>query len=41
MSIEKLSFVVTPEKDTIVQQVVDNLSAELDFLLLDESQKKD
>jgi len=34
MSIEKLSFVVTPEKDTIVQQVVDNLSAELDFLLL-------
>ncbi len=34
MSTNKLSVVVTPEKDTIVLQLLDNLLAELAFLLL-------
>lgn len=34
MSTNQVSIVIAPEKDTIVQQILDNLSAELDFLLL-------
>jgi cellulose biosynthesis protein BcsQ len=34
MSINKLSVVVTPEKDATIQQLLDNLLAELDFLLI-------
>lgn len=34
MSTNHVSIVIAPEKDTIVQQLLDNLSAELDFLVL-------
>lgn len=34
MSTNQVSMVIAPEKDTIVQQILDNLSAELSFLVL-------
>lgn len=34
MLTEKLSFIVAPEKDTIVHQLLDNLLTELEFLLI-------